>query len=868
MKKKRIMAFAMAGMLCFTSISWASVPSSSSRTEVPAAATGSNAQKKATSSNADGNLRPPVSKAPQKTTVKTETEEAVTAELSASGTAYVYVDYSITAEFSDSVSGSYELQYKAPGSDTYEWADSNYLHNENSAVFDIPHSKLQKTGTYQFQLVDQDDNVCSTTPLSVTVSKWPEGTVLTLSEQVFKKAWQAQDPVMDKINRFSYASITLPNGSEVTRVNLTGISYERAAGEEPGTYAITQLSCDQCDSLKLTENEYSKFLIDKKSIVPRIPDIIVINDEAEWILTIPALQELAAPDLDETKKPDSIQIGELSEDSKAYFSVLPASDGTAIRFTLKPGISDVSFQLPITLENKYYRYGDNLVLKFSVRGTLLTESRTEEEIRDFYESHPFSLNSRTSWEVQPDLDSETAGTLSVSTVNEALNALNFVRFIAGIPADVTNNDDYEALAQAGTTLLTGVGTMTHNPSQPAGVSDAFYEKAKEGTSSSNLGMGYRNLPVAIVTGWMNDGDSSNIATVGHRRWCLDPNMKETGFGHSGSYTAIYAFYSNDHRDERTYDYDYIAWPGRTMPVEYFQGPWSISFSKELYDLDADDPITVTMTSKKTGRTYTLDSSCKSASGKYFNINTGGYGYGDTLIFQPGVSFADGDDVTVSIKGLKDKSGNDSAITYTVHFFAMEEDQDDGGSSSGGGGSSSGGGGGSSSGGGGGSSSGGGGGGGSSSRRSSSSSGPSASLPSYVVRGTWIFSQDGNWKFTDSNGTGYVNLWAAVYNPYANTAAGQSAFDWFRFDGAGNMVAGWFQDSDGSRYYLNSASDGTRGRMLTGWAWIADETGVQKCYYFNPVSDGYRGRMVTNAVIDGYTINANGEWTVDGVVQTR
>ena len=159
--------------------------------------------------------------------------------------------------------------------------------------------------------------------------------------------------------------------------------------------------------------------------------------------------------------------------------MLPASDGTAIRFTLKPGISDVSFQLPITLENKYYRYGDNLVLKFSVRGTLLTESRTEEEIRDFYESHPFSLNSRTSWEVQPDLDSETAGTLSVSTVNEALNALNFVRFIAGIPADVTNNDDYEALAQAGTTLLTGVGTMTHYPSQLPAFLTRFTKKPKK-----------------------------------------------------------------------------------------------------------------------------------------------------------------------------------------------------------------------------------------------------------------------------------------------------------------------------------------------------------------------------------------------------
>ena len=69
-------------------------------------------------------------------------------------------------------------------------------------------------------------------------------------------------------------------------------------------------------------------------------------------------------------------------------------------------------------------------------------------------------------------------------------------------------------------------------------------------------------------------------------------------------------------------------------------------------------------------------------------------------------------------------------------------------------------------------------------------------------------------------------------------------------------------------YLNPASDGTRGRMFTGWAWIPNEQNVLVCYYFNPVSDGYRGRLITNAAVDGYTVDAQGRWTINGTVQTR
>lgn len=34
------------------------------------------------------------------------------------------------------------------------------------------------------------------------------------------------------------------------------------------------------------------------------------------------------------------------------------------------------------------------------------------------------------------------------------------------------------------------------------------------------------------------------------------------------------------------------------------------------------------------------------------------------------------------------------------------------------------------------------------------------------------------------------------------------------------------------------------------------------------SDGTRGKMMANTTVDGYTLDAQGHWTVDGVVQTK
>lgn len=161
--------------------------------------------------------------------------------------------------------------------------------------------------------------------------------------------------------------------------------------------------------------------------------------------------------------------------------------------------------------------------------------------------------------------------------------------------------------------------------------------------------------------------------------------------------------------------------------------------------------------------------------------------------------------------------------------------------------------------------GGGGGGGSHSSKAVATSGttPAASsLPEYVVRGTWTETEQHKWMFCDDTRT-YASKWAAIYNPYADKTKGQQEYDWFRFDESGYMVTGWFTDVDGNRYYLNPVSDGTQGRMVTGWYWIDG-----MCYYFNPVSNGTRGAMKRNCEIDGYQLNADGIWVVNGVVQTK
>ena len=136
----------------------------------------------------------------------------------------------------------------------------------------------------------------------------------------------------------------------------------------------------------------------------------------------------------------------------------------------------------------------------------------------------------------------------------------------------------------------------------------------------------------------------------------------------------------------------------------------------------------------------------------------------------------------------------------------------------------------------------------------------------AVRGSWIQNADGSWSFS-AGGSQYRNAWGYIYNPFGGQGAGEAG--WFRFDEAGRLLTGWFQDADGSWYYLNPVSDGSLGKMQTGWQWIPDASGREYCYYFHPDTGGPMGAMAAGGKTpDGYEVDELGRWCVGGTPQSR
>ena len=174
-----------------------------------------------------------------------------------------------------------------------------------------------------------------------------------------------------------------------------------------------------------------------------------------------------------------------------------------------------------------------------------------------------------------------------------------------------------------------------------------------------------------------------------------------------------------------------------------------------------------------------------------------------------------------------------------------------GSSSKGGSSGSGGSGGSSSGSGG---SGGSSGGGSGSFKVSSSfSGQVLGVDRSLSGGQWIQDEKG-WWYKRPDGSYPKNSWG--YEAYNGKSY------WYYFLDSGYMATGWVE-VNGSKYYLFPNSDGWKGRMLTGWQWIDGN-----CYYLDPQGQNEGALYRNTTTPDGFTVDSEGRWVVNGAVQKQ
>lgn len=247
----------------------------------------------------------------------------------------------------------------------------------------------------------------------------------------------------------------------------------------------------------------------------------------------------------------------------------------------------------------------------------------------------------------------------------ALRRLRAFRYLCDVPYDVTLSRPYGELCTAASMLLEILGRLDHTPEKPPGVPDSLYVPARQGLAEGNLHEHSARSGEALVVGgvdiWVWDSDRHNIKEVGHRRWSLNPRMKEVAWGTRGKFTVMY---SHDSGRPDAHARDFVAYPSRGyFPISYLvkDSAWSCAFDNDRYRLQDDAKVEVCPVDDKLRKGEPVELREVTVENKI------GFGEGYAMIFKPEVTIATGARYWVTIKGVTDRDGKPVTVEYLVEF---------------------------------------------------------------------------------------------------------------------------------------------------------------------------------------------------------
>ncbi len=241
----------------------------------------------------------------------------------------------------------------------------------------------------------------------------------------------------------------------------------------------------------------------------------------------------------------------------------------------------------------------------------------------------------------------------------ALRVLMGYRSLVGVPYKGMSLDPgYNALAQAAAEICDGLGGLTHTPKNPGWPADK-YQLAAKGAGSCNLGYGSAE---ASISGYMDDSDKSNIDALGHRSWCVFPNLKKTGFGRGGKTTAMYAL----DRSGSAGSGDLVMYPpAGHVPQQWF-GPrhaWSI-WVRNGYD--PPQPSAVKVVIEPVGADFLPIGAPLGLD--HMRVSAAHYGIQHRIAFRPAaLDISEGKQYRVTVSGLELR-GKPTTLRYYVAFF--------------------------------------------------------------------------------------------------------------------------------------------------------------------------------------------------------
>ncbi|WP_158276742.1 CAP domain-containing protein [Paraconexibacter algicola] len=266
------------------------------------------------------------------------------------------------------------------------------------------------------------------------------------------------------------------------------------------------------------------------------------------------------------------------------------------------------------------------------------------------------------------------GTESDASRAATLRTINTLRSFAGVPP-VTLSDEYNRKALAAALMMRAASDLSHDPGPAWPCSSA---EGREGAASSNLFLGLAG-PAAMV-GYVDD---EGVASLGHRRWVLNPAATTFGTGSTGARdgsgpptNALWVFGPSAPVAPGTL----VAWPpAGWTPWEWVFADWTVAVGGDGQTVDLS-AATVTVT---------LDGAPLTVSG--IRDKGPGYGSGRTLSWQVAVppTARTGDHVLEVTVGGATVDGAPTPISWRVSAFRAQGTG--GGTGGGGGGTGSGGG---------------------------------------------------------------------------------------------------------------------------------------------------------------------------------
>jgi hypothetical protein len=241
----------------------------------------------------------------------------------------------------------------------------------------------------------------------------------------------------------------------------------------------------------------------------------------------------------------------------------------------------------------------------------------------------------------------------------ALRRLNAYRYLCELP-EVTVDQEQDAAAGAAAKLLAATGKLAREPAN-AGLPEDEYLLAKKGLSHGAIDQG-RGTIVASIEHFLDDDTNDRLAAIEDRRWCLNPAMRTTGFGHSGDFTVMW---SKDDRRRIVGEWQTIAYPPRGfVPASDFTADeaWCVILNPlKLAATEGDFEVSIRPLDEQFHPGQPLTIADKHVAPKIAGLP-------EALVFRPTkIAIAPGRRYWVEITGVTNSTGKPVPIRYLVDF---------------------------------------------------------------------------------------------------------------------------------------------------------------------------------------------------------